>query len=250
MSHYRIPYLSVARFHGPDAGPFLQSQLSADVLALKPGENCFACYCTPKGQVLGLLLLGRQGDDYLTAAREELLPGIMRRLGMYVLRSKVEIETETPDCVSCSTGPEYAFAASATDLPDPDAWRAGELRAGIAWLETGTAEKYIPQMLGFDNIGAVSFSKGCYPGQEIVARARYLGKVKRKPAIIEFDGSPEIGNGGKARLLRGSQWTEAVIVDHARDGNRTVLFTVARADEETTVSEVEVGGRSYRCATT
>ena len=250
MSSYRIPYLSVARIHGADAGAFLQSQLSADVLALEQGRNGFACYCSPKGQVLGLLLVARHGDDFLLAARTELLPGITRRLGMYVLRSKVTIDVETPLLVTGSPGPEYGFSDTAAEMTDAEAWRAGELRTGIAWLESGTAEKFIPQMLGLDGIGAVSFSKGCYPGQEIVARARYLGKVKRKPVILELEGSPEVGNGSKARLLRGSEWTHASIVDHARDGKYTVLFAISRADEESAVKEVEIGGRAYRCATT
>ena len=250
MSSKRIPYLSVARFHGADAGDFLQSQLSADVLALEPGANGFACYCTPKGQVLGLLLVGRQDDDFLVAARTELLPGITRRLGMYVLRSKVNIDVETPCVVTGSAGPDYGFAEAAAEMPDVEAWRAAELRTGVAWLENGTAEKFIPQMLGFDGIGAISFSKGCYPGQEIVARARYLGKVKRKPVIFEIDGSAEFDNGGKVRLQRDSEWSDGIIVDHARDGKRTVVFAVARVDEESPVTEVEFDGKTYRCATT
>jgi folate-binding protein YgfZ len=247
---FRIPYLSVARIHGEDAGAFLQSQLSADVLALEPGDNTFACYCTPKGQVLGLLLIERLDNGFLAAARAELMPGIARRLGMYVLRSKVQIEMEPSLSVIGEQGVEYAFSERADEMPDPEAWRASELHAGIAWLESGTAERFIPQMLGFDQIGAVSFSKGCYPGQEIVARARYLGKVKRKPLIVEIDGTPDIENGEKVRLRRNSEWTDAVVVDHARDGGQTTLFTVARAEEGSMADEAEIDGQVYRCATT
>lgn len=250
MSEKRIPYLATASFSGEDAGAFLQSQLSADILALADGENTFACYCTPKGQVLGLLLVERRGDGYDVAARDVLLPGILQRLRMYVLRSKVEIEATPGRAVVGSTGPAYRFSDDVLPMDDPETWRAGELRAGIAWLDETTRESFIPQMLGFDMLGAVSFRKGCYPGQEIVARARYLGKVKRKPAIVELESTPGLANGGRLRLARGGEWLDGVLVDHAVHGGRTVLFTVARAEPEGEVAEVEIDGIRYGCATT
>ena len=250
MSGKCIPYLATARFVGEDAGAFLQAQLSADILALQDGENTLACYCTPTGQVLGLLLVGRRADGYDVAARDVLLPGILQRLRMYVLRSKVQIEATPGRSVVGAAGPVYRFDDHGQPLNDAEAWRAGELRAGITWLDESSRESYIPQMLGFDALGAVSFQKGCYPGQEIVARARYLGKVKRKPVIIELEDAPALENGCKLRLQRAGEWGDAVLVDHAGDGARTVLFTVARAEPETEVESVEIDGRPYACATT
>ena len=81
-------------------------------------------------------------------------------------------------------------------MNNAEAWRAGELLSGIVWLNSKSSDSYIPQMLGFENIGAVSFRKGCYPGQEIVARARYLGKVKRKPLVATIEGTPALDIGG------------------------------------------------------
>jgi folate-binding protein YgfZ len=245
-----VPYLATARFSGADAGNFLQAQLSADILALKDGENTLACYCTPKGQVLGLLLVERRADGYDIAARDVLLPGILQRLRMYVLRSKVEIDAAPGRVVVGAPGPAYRFADDGRPMDDEATWRAHELRAGVAWLDEVSRESYIPQMLGYDALGAVSFQKGCYPGQEIVARARYLGKVKRKPVIAELQGAISLENGGKLRLMRGGEWSDAVLVDHAGDGARTVLFTVARAEPEAAVESVETDGRRYACATT
>ena len=249
MSSNRIPYLAVARFSGDDAGAFLHSQLSADILALEPGRTTLACYCTPKGQVLGLLLAGRSGDDYLLAGKSELLPGILKRLQMYVMRSKVKIEDEQQAAVVGEAGPGYAFLEGATEIPDAEAWRAGELLAGISWLNAGSSEKFIPQMLGFDGIGAVNFNKGCYPGQEIVARARYLGKVKRGPLILETGGNPTAVPGEKLKVLRNGAWSGAVVVDLAQTtAGGVVLFTVA-AQDEAPAEEIEYGGERYRCAT-
>ena len=246
-----IPYLAVARFRGAEAASFLQSQLTADIGALGDGAATFACYCTPKGQVLGLLRVLRQGDDYLAVAASGLLPGMLQRLKMFVFRTRVEFALANELVVLGSPGPGYRVAP-AGDGQDGDVehWKAGELRAGVAWLGAGSSEKFIPQMLGYDSLGAVSFTKGCYPGQEIVARARYLGTVKRKPLRLEVAAEIAPAAGDKLPVRRGEEWSDCVVVDSARDGaGRTVVFGVARADGEGQASEVEIGGARYRCAT-
>jgi len=247
----RIPYLAAARFGGAEAAAFLQSQLTADIAALQDGAATFACYCTPKGQVLGLLRIQRQGAGFLAAGASELLPGILQRLRMFVFRTRVEFAAADDLVVCGSPGPEYLLAPPGGETDgDLDAWKAAELRAGIAWLGAGSAEKYIPQMLGFDTLGAVSFAKGCYPGQEIVARARYLGTVKRKPLIVEIEGRIAPAAGARLTLRRGGDASEAVVVDHSAGADgRTVVFTVARSEPDETVSEVEFEGVAYRCAT-
>lgn len=246
-----MSYLAVARFSGDDAGDFLQSQLSADILALQTGESGLACYCTAKGQVLGLLLVGRRHDSYLLAANAALLPGILRRLKMYVMRSKVLIEETDELSVEGRPGPFYDFVETDSPAGNIADWRATELNNGVTWLNEGSSEKFIPQMLGFDRIGAVSFKKGCYPGQEIVARARYLGKVKRKPLLVETSGKPGVQAGDKVQVLRGDAWSDAVVVDLAPSGRENmVLFTVAAAEPELPARELRYGEQTYRCATT
>lgn len=246
-----IPYLSVVRVTGEDAGDFLQSQLSADIAALGEGETTPACYCTPKGKVLGLLLIGRDDEGYLLAANDELLAGILQRLNMFVLRSRVTFEETGAVAVTGPDGAMFGCASRADEMENVEAWRARELLAGVTWLNAGSSDSYIPQMLGFENIGAVSFQKGCYPGQEIVARARYLGKVKRRPLIVTIEGAPELATGSKARVRRGEHWSDAVVVDSARlDRDRTVVFTVAPGEPEAAAEELEIDGRPYRCATT
>ena len=246
-----IPYLSVARLEGEDAADFLQSQLSADIAALEPGDHTLACYCTPKGKVLGLLLVGCDDHGFLLVGDRELLPGILKRLQVFVLRSKVSFSDTEAIAVTGLSGPVFGCSEQAEPLADAEAWRAGELLAGITWLNTESTDSYIPQMLGFENIGAVSFQKGCYPGQEIVARARYLGKVKRKPLISTVEGTPALATGTKVRVRRGEQWSDAVVVDSARlDQNRTVVFTIAPGEPEAAAEEMEIEGQAYRCATT
>jgi folate-binding protein YgfZ len=136
-------------------------------------------------------------------------------------------------------------------------WKAAELQQGVAWLDERTSERFIPQMLGFDRIGAVSFNKGCYPGQEIVARARYLGKVKRGPLQLRLEAETDaakrspagLETGAVVALVTGDDRLDATVVDHVRlpDG-RALLFLVAPL-QGADAKAVEIDGRSYRCAT-
>jgi tRNA-modifying protein YgfZ len=82
-------------------------------------------------------------------------------------------------------------AAMATLLPaacSNEAWRAADIAAGIAHVDAATREAFVPQTINFELIGGVNFKKGCYPGQEIVARSQYLGKLKRRLAVGRVDG--------------------------------------------------------------
>jgi len=261
-----LNYLSVARFRGPDAGDFLHRQLSADIAALAPGDACFACCCTPKGQVIGLLLVCRQGEDYLVTGAAGLLPVVLTRLRMFVLRSRLEFgieddlkicgaEASTESPVSGAFQPGglglcYSFSeeSDAAESTGP-LFRAAEISRHVTWLGAETTGKFIPQMLGYEQIGAVSFSKGCYPGQEIVARARYLGKVKRKPAVVRTSETLAAPAGSQVELLRGDTWVQGVVIDSADSGEGTLLFIVAPFEPEVDPVELRYGERTYRCAT-
>ncbi|MGD2127791.1 MAG: hypothetical protein PVJ33_05315 [Lysobacterales bacterium] len=276
MNSVPLPALSVARVSGPDAADFLQAQLSADIAAVAPGAAGFACYCSPRGQVLGLLLVCRRDEGFLMLAARSLLPGLVDRLRMFVLRARVEMQVE-PEWAICGlpdpgdatvarsrwrageTGLYYAVfeegAQGSRKALDAErnvpGWKRAEFEAGICWLGPETAERFIPQMLGFDHIGAVSFSKGCYPGQEIIARARYLGRVKRKPLLLAVEGRITPQPGGHADLFRDGEWSEATVVDSVPSGeDSTWVFIVGPADPDGAgVKALRLDGADYRCAT-
>ena len=273
MSRHALPYLAAARVDGADAAAFLHAQLSAEVAGLAPGASTFACYLSPRGQVLGLLLVGRRADDYVLIASAELLPGLLRRLGLYVLRAKVAfsplpsrvVGIDDADCNGRDArwnpglGLVYGIAEEGPESDDShvEAWKAMELGHGVAWLDARTSERFIPQMLGFDRIGAVSFKKGCYPGQEIVARARYLGNVKRGPLYLALQGDeapqalrgawPETGSG--LSLIAGEELADATLIDLAVAADGRIRMRVVAPLVEWVPREVELGGRRYGCAT-
>jgi folate-binding protein YgfZ len=271
LTSIALPHLAAARARGTDAAAFLHAQLSADIISLDDGAATFACYCSPRGQVYGLLLIGRDGDEYVLLADAELLPDMLRRLGMFVLRARVELgiaeelaasgrpateaaaskglEFEPPGTGLCYRLDEASPQSSALSAQ----WKERELRGNIVWLNRQTTERFIPQMLGFDRIGAVNFNKGCYPGQEIIARARYLGQVKRKPLLLQVSSAPEWCPGKPLQLQDGSARLQATVVDSvvlagAGAASESLLFVVAPVPEQP-VETLEYEGKIYRCAT-
>ncbi|MEE8339281.1 MAG: hypothetical protein V3R56_04000 [Xanthomonadales bacterium] len=262
MIHLR--YLSATRFSGPDAGSFLQAQLSADIAALEDGQSTFAAYCSPQGKVFGLLLVGRHKDHYTVVGSAQLLPSIVQRLRIYIFRSKVEMKAldEVQVCGLLPSHPDdpaspvlapgsvplrYGIVAECTEVDEViDAWRHSELIHGVAWLDANTTEKYIPQMLGYDQLGAVSFSKGCYPGQEIVARTHYLGKVKRRPLLTTIMGQAVIENGSRVKIQYETEMVDGALVDTAPAGTKnTLMFIVTRVEEEKQPVSISHEGQSY-----
>lgn len=266
MNTVPINNLGVACLAGSDTGAFLQTQLSADIAVLQPGDATFACYCTPRGQVLGLLLVCRTEDDYRLVAAKDLLAPIVTRMRMFVMRSKVELEIEA-DISVCgvisSSAVPGAFRPEGTNLhylllekqevvnDGRDVFfKAQEICNRVVWLGPETSEKFIPQMLGFEQLGAVSFSKGCYPGQEIVARARYLGKVKRKPVVVQTESELLPEPAARVALRRGDEWLKGTVLDSApAENGGSCLFIIAPGEPEGETVEIEVDEKRYRCAT-
>ncbi len=209
-----LPQCSLLRFSGADAQTFLQGQLTCDVSALQPGSSTYGGYCTPKGRLLATFLLWAADDGYTMMLPSVLTESIRKRLTMYVLRSKVKVEDLTPDyaCVGIygvDATQQLAAApgllhgvlvrdgvtvirlplqrdlavmprAEASMAPDSGVWTGLDIAAGIPFILPVTQEEFVPQMVNLDLIGGLSFTKGCYPGQEIVSRTHYLGKLKQR----------------------------------------------------------------------
>lgn len=259
-----LPYLSTCKVSGTDAGAFLHAQLAADIAALANGQSSFAAYCSPRGQVIALLLLCRQDPVWFIITQASLASLVANRLRMFVLRAKVSIEAlhETqltgmyepeaataPAAVFTPGGTSLRYALSAPGAADGAAlmrWRREEIRHGICWLQSETSERFLPQMLGLDRIGAVSFSKGCYPGQEIIARTRYLGKLKRWPVLLELDGIPPLNPGDNCVLVSASARVEGVVVDVASaDAMSTTLLVVAPLAADHPLNFLQYQGESW-----
>jgi folate-binding protein YgfZ len=250
---YLSPDHRVLRLSGPDALTFLQSQLTNDVAALSVGGWQWQGYCSAKGRLLATFALARVGE----VAWEAVVPGstieaLAKRLTMFRMRSKLVIEiaaersvgwafeaadqTTVGFNVALPDGRAYVLldAASAAPLPPADEaiqqrWQAANIEAMQPEITALTAEMFVPQMIGWDTLqpgGGVSFSKGCYPGQEIVARAHYRGAVKRHLEKQAISSSIDVKEGAEI-TLNDSRSAEVCNVARTSDGGYVALVVVA-----------------------
>jgi folate-binding protein YgfZ len=163
-------YLGRVRVSGADAETFLQGQLTQDIRTVQRSP-ALAGYCSPKGRLLAVMEIRRVEEGFELEMHHGVYQSTLRRLRMFVLRSKVALD-EIP---------------AATDCPETE-WRRRNILAGIPVIYPETSDHFVPQMVNLDRLGAISFNKGCYTGQEIVARLHYLGNLKRRMYLLRGKG--------------------------------------------------------------
>jgi folate-binding protein YgfZ len=200
------PQYGLLQFRGADAQKFLQGQLSNDVNALGANELLLAGVHNPQGRVLALLRLAAPATDHIIALLPaELAETISAGLRRYVLRAKVAISAEVGDAALAEAAAQVPAIAP---LLDGQA-RARAIAAGIPQVYRATSGEFVAQMLNLDCIGAISFNKGCYTGQEIIARSHYRGRTKRRlqrfasvgALALEVGESVRLGDGRSARIV-------------------------------------------------
>ncbi len=201
LEHYGLLHAA-----GADARAFLHAQLTNDLEHLAPGQARYAGWCSAKGRLLATFLVVPHADGFLLQLSRDLVPVVLKRLSMFILRSKVKLSDASGQWTQYGVwGPEAGepLAVSERDgaiavgidvdrrlvlAPEghlsPDApaddWMLAEIRAGRPLIAQPTQDQFVPQMVNLELAGGVDFRKGCYPGQEVVARAQYRGAVKRR----------------------------------------------------------------------
>jgi tRNA-modifying protein YgfZ len=223
--------LGVIAFRGADAASFLQGQLSADLVKLAPGSSTFAGLHNPQGRAIALLAIARtSAEEFLAVVPRQLLEPVIQRLRKYVFRAKVRIEDASPtfrvlgvSADTASDGVVIRWGSRSLHLVpgsepgadvDRDGWELADIRDGIPQIYPATSEAFVAQMLNLDLLGGIAFDKGCYTGQEVIARAHYRGRVKRRLQRWRTAGSAPTP-GDSARATDGRSLT---IVRVAPDG--------------------------------
>jgi tRNA-modifying protein YgfZ len=209
----RLAHLGVLRFTGADALTFLQGQVSNDTQRLTENAPVLAAYSTAQGRVLALIYLLPHSSGVVAILPREILGATMERLRKFVLRAKVRIEDAADSLIVAGQlgakatsryvehdgigvapvghdgnrhwviGPPEKIAAPADAAAGKrieDDWRLADIRAGLPQVYAATSEAFVAQMLNLDLLDGISFTKGCYTGQEIIARTQHLGKIKRR----------------------------------------------------------------------
>lgn len=226
-----LSHLAVVAVRGEDSLDFLQGQFTNDVRRVDATHSQLAAWCNPKGRMLAALRIFRRAGELHLLLEGSLLEPTLKRLRMYVLRSKVSLEDASEALPgfglsgpgadshlaellgSAPAAPDGALeheALTVLRLPGPhprfsihgpvatlaplwsrlreagarpvgtQVWALQDIRAGQPSIHPATQEAFVPQMVNLEVIDGVNFKKGCYTGQEVVARMHYLGKPKRR----------------------------------------------------------------------
>lgn len=262
--------LGVIVVEGADAALFLQAQLTNDSVTARE-QVIRNGYCTAKGRLVAVFDHWAEGDAHYLMLPREVLVTVMKRLSMFVLRAKVKLSDASNHwCVFGLLGPgadamthslresgvkvarqpngtrcrerfllmapaaihDEVLRLACARRVSSGVWWWSQIDAGVPTVLHATQEKFIPQMINLEVLGGVSFKKGCYPGQEIVARSQYLGKLRRRMHLAHLDGQAQAG--GDVIAIESSKPVGTVVLAaDAPDGGQDVLFESA-VDDATT----------------
>jgi len=176
------------RVTGPDACDYLQRMVSNDVEALGVGESCEALLLTAKARVIApLRVLRRREDDFLLSTEPELGERVRTELLRSRFAAKAEIEPEDHETWLVLGGEEVLDTRPEGEEVGEDVVERSRIEAGIPRWGREIDERVLPAEAGLTETH-VSFSKGCYPGQEPIARQQYRGKLNRRLRVLELDG--------------------------------------------------------------
>jgi len=172
---------------GPDALTFLQGQLSCDMREVSSHKLSLACYCNPKGRVIAAPYLYAVANGFhfiVPADLAQLLIASLKRVIVFSKATLQDISAEVPT-YPVLENPQFEIAhgmgftlSLATPAPS-DAWQARLIEAGVPTIGQAQSGQFLPHDIGLVALGAVSFTKGCFVGQEIIARMQYKGKLKK-----------------------------------------------------------------------
>jgi folate-binding protein YgfZ len=258
-----LPNHRVLAIEGRDALAFVQAQAMNDVALLGDGQWQWNGWLTPKGRVIALFALLRLDAETMWLLLPDVDPvELAAQLQRFVFRSKLRIAPRddlqvagawtTPgeaagnrlsgtreqgielDFGTADTARTLRIAATADHLPDADAdmdmdmddrWKAFDLEHGLPRLPASQLDRWTPQQLSLDRLQAFSVKKGCYPGQEIVARTHFLGQAKRGLALFESDAALAAGV-----EIREGERASGSIVSSANVDSRHVALAVVAVD--------------------
>jgi folate-binding protein YgfZ len=173
-------------------------------------------------------------------------PAMLQQAVGALPQSRLAMVPHARGCVLRLPGEHFLLVAASTEMAafwdalakqavpaGADCWNWLQIQAGVPWITAATQDQFLPQMIGLDAIGGVSFDKGCYTGQEIVARTHYLGEVKRKLRLGRTAGSVHAGDA----LLVAGQQCGTVLNAAAIPGDGWMLLAVVseQADTQSTV---------------
>jgi hypothetical protein len=242
---------SIIKISGPDAEKFLQGQLSNDITELKKKPWQLSCYCNQKGRIISFLWLALYKEAYylcLPGSAVELTLVDLKKFGAF---SRVEIQLienlkllaifekltdkiRKQALVCMDYSPDLSLAlveaeSKITEISDADRWELGNINNELPIIFKEQQEKFTPHQLNLQHKNALAFKKGCYRGQEIVARMEYLGKLKQQMVRVEISGSHSLETLTLIQTLDGDNIGEIVNIKAVEKDTYLALAVLNKA---------------------
>jgi len=250
-SYYDLSDLSIISVKGDDAQTFLQGQLSNDIAHLnEDSPHQLSAYCNPKGRMLALFHVLEFDGDYLLIAPRAIMDKILPRLRMFVMRSAVEISPvedlnllglHAPGIAGEELTALEAQGASIArhhsdhdrylllcsekineELNTSNEWKRLDIKQNLPQIYINSYEALIPQSVNLDIVGGVNFKKGCFPGQEIIARVKYRGKPKTRMIGVQLSGTQSVDVGASIYIDERER-SAGEVINVACDETNTLL---------------------------
>lgn len=262
-------HLAVIRAHGDEAGHYLQGQLSCDLREVDNGGHLTGMHLSLKGRGLVSVRIVGDGDDYLMLCPAGQSEAVIKSLMKYRLRAKVEFQVDEQAVILGLTGslpstfpdsgqslrndqglwlryPNTDHALLITDTEQAESvwttlaqdrtttgsngWQQADIDAGEGMIYPGAEDLFLPQVLNYDVTAGVNFKKGCYTGQEVVARMHFKGKLKQRMQRIDYTADVELAPGETLRNGDGKAVGE--VVSSARNHAGHSALVVLRRDTD------------------
>ena len=256
---------ALVRISGTDAEEFLQNQLSNDIAKLDDFNIQFNAYCQHQGKMIALFWVMRSENSFLLSFPVDLLEKIVTRLQMFVIMSEVNIKVVSDRFIQIGLLNEAHSKAYLINermsllivsknsdrdeiISHEDQWMKACIDYNIPEISLKTSEMLVPQMLNLDiDEFGVNFSKGCYPGQEVVARLHYLGEAKRRLFSFKSDSEIQIGDSlycasSKTAKARGDRYKGSGIVVNSVKFN-SIFYCLATIDIDLLGSNITLNNK-------
>ena len=264
----KLEHLGIVEIKGGDSAEFLQGQMTQDIYSIKDSEATLTSVLNPQGRIISTAFVFKWGESFILMVSNEVLDKLISWLSRFILRSEVEItkledsifglnqenakklcnilnvenndisfESDESCLKTIEADDERAFLIgksenllddlSISTLTTKD-WKMSDINASIPIIYGENIEKFIPQMVNLDLINGISFSKGCYTGQEIVARVQHKGKVKQRMFRITGKASNKKIDPGTAILFEDTK--VGTVIESLEDNGQIYALGVIKND--------------------
>jgi folate-binding protein YgfZ len=257
-----LPHLGIIKITGADTVKYVQGQVTCNVETLGSDRWTFGAHCDFKGKMWSFFQACFWDEALLLICPKDVIPSALSELKKYGVFSQVEITDASSEFSLIGCGTDAAtygqlmrtaehiqlsmstanltrsimitLSSTNTDLADGSAiWQALDIQSGIGAITAQTSNEYVPQMINLQALNAIDFKKGCYMGQEVVARTKYLGKNKRAGYILRHTGLVDVTAGELLEIQVGDNWRRGgQILSSGQCDNQTYIFAVLPNDTE------------------